>query len=491
MKIIRLLIITLSLAILSGPRLKGKVVNPVTGQDSSSDIMLLPVDTAVKNLDEVSGKQLSYFMEITESIDILNQIDWFKPYNRKLKEKISRLLKGAAAIEPDQCHKKYLNALSKWVLEDTFHSLDPEWFDLEENKIEIIFAGAENHIQQELLLKLFFPIDWETFNFENADPQERLASLSASGTVSNKIFDTFIYTNDFEETRVVEQYIKLFNKMLDNLPPYTAPKVPYTQKAPPIKIARLVYSSLPQGFSLVYPDPQVFYRSGRFKIVIFKNIIESYVQCILKPIAGKIFSDNRQMHVDTESYLSNLVMHKISHHIGPVFALRAKSYKVNTAKKEKELKFISEILGYLSIVIEELKARVIGLHNTSVLIEEGLIPREKENDIYAAYLVSLVDRLRKKPRSQAENVQFNYLLKKGGIVYNINTGKLSIQPGNFVNVVKELTEKVLKNYTSPYSFINRYKEPGPELQAILDNLEEIPVKTDFQFDEKTGIPSEG
>ena len=490
---------------------------------------------AIRQLDEISLKQLDYFLEIAGIVDTINRTNFFKPYNQESKEKISDLFIKAAEIEPDECHKKYLLALSYEVLNDTFYSLVPDWYQLEENKTEIVFLPDETHMQQELWLKLFlrsFPVDWEHFNFQDLDPFGAAAATAAAAasTAPHKIFDTLIFLNDTEETQRFEEYIYLFNK-LDSHVPYQAREkvVPYTADIPPIKIAHLVYSSLPGRVSVVYPDPEVFYYQGRYKIVIFKNLIDSYVECILKPLSEKILSDHhlKSVEIDSASYLSNLVMCKLSHHMGPVFLLqpghkkmdemdrdridRMKGMKGGEAGKERfesreiwsqkqkpgqedkkeemKLKLISETLGDSFWIIEEIKASVIAIHNTSVLIAESLISQEDEMNIYATYVVSLVDKLRKdptRPLKAAYAFQLNFLLRNGAISFNINTKKLSIDLSLFPGVIETLTGIVIKNYQSPYQVI-RGGGLTPELQAILNHLEEIPTDVNIDINLKTGL----
>jgi hypothetical protein len=493
----------------------------------------------IKQLDEISRKQLDYFLEIAGIVETINRTNFFKPYNKESKEKISDLLIKAAEIEPDECHKKYLLALSYEVLNDRFYSLVPEWFHLEENKTEIVFLPDETQMQQKLWLKLFlrsFPVDWEHFNFQDLDPfgAAPATSAGAASTVPQKIFDTFIFLNDTEETQRFEEYIRRFDK-LDSHVPYQAREkvVPYTVDIPPIKITHLVYSSLPGRVSIVYPDREVFYHQGRYKIVIFRNLIDAYVECILKPLSEKILSDHDLMSVeiDSASYLSNLVMHKLSHHMGPMFLLqpgqkkmgekdrdrtdrmkgmkgmkdserdserfesreiwsqRQKKDQQEDKKEEMELKLISETLGDSFWIIEEIKASVIAIYNTSVLIEESLIPRENEMNIYATYLVSLVDKLRKDPTDPlkaAYALQLNYLLKNGAVSFNINTKKLSIDLSLFPGAMETLAGLIIKNYQSPYQIL-RGGGLSPELQAILKNAAEIPADVNIDINVKIGL----
>ena len=469
--------------------------------------------------DEISQKQLDYFLEIAGIVEKMNQTNFFKPYDKKSKGEISGLLIKAAGIEPGECHKKYLLSLAYEVLNDRFYSRVPGWFDLEDNKTEIVFLPDETHRLRESWLKLFF----RSFIPVRAVPA---ASAVIASHVPHKIFDTFILVNDKEETQRFEEYILRFDK-LDRHVPYNARErvVPYTVRVPPIKVAYLVYSSLPGRVSIVYPDPEAFYQQGRYKIIIFKNLIDAYIECILKPLSGKVLSDSqlKSIELDSASYLSNLVMQKLAHHMGPMFLLRPgqkemdknitdrmkgmkgggsdreifKSREIWSQKQktgqegkqeEMELKLISETLGDSFWIIEEVKASVIAIYNTSVLIEDGLIPREHEMNIYATYLVSLLDKLRKDPNNPlkaAYALQLNYLLRNGAVRFNINTKKLTIDLALFPGVMGTLADIVIKNYQSPSLFLSG-GGITPELQAILNNLKEIPseVNIDMNYSSK-------
>jgi hypothetical protein len=158
-------------------------------------------------------------------------------------------------------------------------------------------------------------------------------------------------------------------------------------------------------------------------------------------------------------------------------------------KEEMELKLISETLGDSFWIIEEIKASVMAIHNTSVLIEERLIPRENEMNIYATYLVSLVDKLRKDPTNPlnaAYALQLNFLLRNGAVSFNINTKKLSIDLALFPGIIETLAGVVIKNYQSPYQLL-RGGGLSLELQAILDNLKEIPTDVNIDINVKKGL----
>jgi hypothetical protein len=473
---------------------------------------------AAGDLDEISRKQVDYFLEIAENVEIINRMDFFRPYNEAAKRQISHLLENAAALEPDECGKQYLLSLSYRITQDTFYSLTPDWFSLEKNKAEIIFLPGETHGFQELWLKSFFFFslrDWRLFHFQDgAKTAETSDTLTAAATP--RIFDTFVYINDTAETQRFQEYRQWFDRMLDNVPQKTKEKiVPFKPEGPSIKIAYLVYGSQPDRISIVYPDREVFNQDNRFKIIVFKNSVDAYVECFLKPIAGKILEEDpqRPVVVDSESYLSNLVMHKMAHQMGPVFTLQAQGGVLDKTKAGKnempsgvkkdtgpgntmnkvQLKLVSETLGDLFIVSEELKAGVLAIHNTSVLIEQGLIPKALEINIYATYLVSLVDRIRKGsmgPLFRTYLVQFNYLLKNEAIRFNVTTQKISIDLLALPKVLDDLAGLVVQRYNSPGFFFKDYGQLSPEIVSILENLKDVPGDAGSDVKPEPGLQPE-
>ena len=479
-------------------------------------------------LDKVSNRELDYFLKIPPYIDRINHLNFFKPYEETATQRISLLLGKAAELEPEECYKQYLSSLAFNVLQGNFQTDTPEWYTLENNKVEIIFLPDNTHRMQELWLRLFFqysPLDWKGYDWEKWYPfasNTPVTPAAPTQAETHKIFDTFIFINDTEETRKYEGYIDIFDKMQDHVPQGKDKAVPFTSLVPRLKIAHLVYSSSPGQVSIVFPDRDVFNRDGRFKILIFKNLIDAYVQCILKPIAGKIWENNpfQPVVIDSDSYLSNLVMYKMAHHMGPMFAMMPKKTDQDIKKemelrkrqrtiqdpdmqqilereqarqkeeaikemeekrdaaKEIELKLIVDVIGPWFAISKDLKAGVISIHNTSTLIENGLLPQKVADNIYATYIVTLLDKIRKDPSgrgSLGSIIQFNYLLRNEAIRFNIGTKRISLQSYLFAGVIEKLAQLVIDKYKSPQLLYGEYGLMSPELQALLDNIKEIPV----------------
>lgn len=477
----------------------------------------LDVPAIPPGIDSSLRDQVIQLAAAARYVDDINRIDFFRPYNQQTKEEIAARLRKSADMEADPCHKNYLLALAHRVSRDTFYTLTPEWTGLQQNKAEILFLPNRDHLIRELFLELFLPKKHYKF-FKPQDLESYFTQKTRTAdSESKKILDVFVYINDGDSTAKYRQYLKNFGLMRENQPLTDPLAVPYTPRPPEIKIARLVYSSLPDRFSLIYPGRDLFTVYNRekiktpFKTVIFKNLSDTYTQCILKPIGSLVLADTAQtfrggkttsvrVTVDNDAFLSNLVMQKIAHHIGPVFTLQVKKDPRETleqdgsrtkpskarkgAKIERELKPVTQMLKDMFAVTERLKTDVIALHNTSVLLDTGLLNREDEINVYATYLVRLIDKLRSKAshRSNTGNVtQFNYLLHSGAIFFNIDTRKLSINLPYFPTAVKDLAELILDKYTAPYTLLREYGQMGPELKEILTLLTDIPLDISFQF----------
>jgi hypothetical protein len=457
------------------------------------------------SLPEVPAKQVEHLLKIAEYVDIMNRIDFFKPYNRELKRNISGLFKSVAEIEPEECAKTYYETLAKQVMNDTFYTVEPQWGDLEKNRINVLFLPNETLAMQKWLLSRFVPADDRRFLQQHRDPYQLLkdrypgedSDALKGKRKSNRLMSMVVFLKEEKETQQCLEWSRRFEIIQDSLPYVKKPDVSIRGYAPSIYVARLVYSTLPHTISLVYPPPELFYSrdSKTFKVIVFKDQVEAYVQCVLKPIAGRVLTGSLPMEVDTDSFMTNLVMQRFALHMGPVFDVRiakqaAESFEsddddvirgeTDTVDKQKrELLTMAQIMGQQFPLAEELKSRAIAIHNISTLLEEGLISKEHKIDIYATYLVTLLDRLRKKSDGQlnkAHIAQFNFLLRQGGIAFNINDRKLILQPGHFPQAAEEMAKIVLKNFSSLGTFFGEYGKTGPELDEILNRLTDIPKR---------------
>jgi hypothetical protein len=492
-------------------------------------VVLEIIPPAFESVDKNSPEVLTYYLKIASVIADKNREKPFDSLPNQARMKIARWLNAASEIEKQDCYKKYLSGLAKNVLEQGRLSVDlPLWSTLEQDQVEIIFPRADRYSAALLVLETFFNIPagnylWGKGNF----------------------FDAVVFLNNPDLTGKYKEYTAIFPLMQDHLYSLSTlanmrQEISYSPVIPSFKIAQLIFTSQTEikGGSLVFPDIDFSGQTSSqdripnedentFKIIVFKNTVESYFEGILKPISASILTGEQMWGLDSEIYLSNLIMRRIAHHLGPVFVIAAKddtatkSAKVSFKKEQKnipgmQLKIVSESLGNLFPLVEAIKSQAIAIYNTPVLINSGLLSNDKAADVYLTYLVSLVDNLRDTPREMnagqpagkknweeligdpgKENylsalIQFNYLLAEDGIILNIGSHTLDIKQEKFVEAVGKLTGEVIRlmtypNYDTVRWFIERNSTLAPELKEILKSVESIPSRVEFYLEKPTLI----
>lgn len=409
-----------------------------------------PADETIKKepTDDTSGKLLKILLSIPESANTITREEFINPSTQEAKEKISRLLDEAAELEKDQNHKKYLRSLSKGVVKNRFFCPIKEWLELKNNMAEILFVPT---MQSE---------------------------------EDKKMFNTLIYTNDREETEKVKEITKQFNRMVEKLPSRSSEPVFYLIQPPQIKVTRLAYTSFPAEIGTVYPTLAMANRfrfpDYSFQVLLFKNISDEYCNQILDPIAKRILSsegmENGTPAVTPESFFYNLILHRVSHHMGQMFMMSFNDKK----NYEKELKLLSEWMGDGFPTYEELKARILTAYNLNTLKDQKVITEEKQKELLTVFTITLIDRIRitgfkLNPSSRAALVIFNFLVKKGALNYNVNTKKLSLVFPGMIDAIKELATLTLAHNTPYYDMFKDNVIMLPEITEIMGQIKDIPI----------------
>lgn len=390
------------------------------------------LDYKKDHIDEISTKQIYYFSKILEIVNEINRENLSKEILDKLNKRISRFLKKAAEISKEKCLEKYLFSLSENIQKGEYFSSIPDWLELSENKIEIIFSPGRKPKKLE--------------------------------------FYTFLNNSQYIER--IKKYISLSDRMQGNLSVKEKFFSNNSSMIPTIKVTDVVLSSNFDRFVLVYPETFILSDKKGNKIIIFRNLMELYFKTIIEPLSRQIFEKSLAKFVNFESYFSNLIMHKISHYFGPVIA----------DTKTENITLLVDQLKDLFYCVEEIRADSAAIFNTSILVKEGLIA--KEENIYATYLVYLVEKLRNEPESKIKMaflVQFNYILKRGGFSFNINNKKLLVNKMKFKKAVHKLMLAITGiqksgDYDVAEKFINTYNLFSIELKEINKLLSKIPLR---------------
>jgi len=176
-------------------------------------------------------------------------------------------------------------------------------------------------------------------------------------------------------------------------------------------------------------------------------------------------------------------MHEMSHGVGPGFI------KVNG--KDTEVK--KELKETYS-TIEECKADILGMYNNIFMIEKGVYSKETENQVWVTFLAGAFRSMRfgiGEAHGGGNAIIYNYLLEKGGYVYEESTQKVSVDFIKVYPALKELCNLVLTiqaegNYAGAKDLISKYAVNSPTIETLRKKLEKLPVdiKPVFEIEEK-------
>jgi hypothetical protein len=108
--------------------------------------------------------------------------------------------------------------------------------------------------------------------------------------------------------------------------------------------------------------------------------------------------------VSPEDYLAWVMLHEISHGLGPAYA-RTSAGQVD----------INAPIGPLYSALEESKADVVGLFGVKWLIEHGALPQSHREGYYASYFAGMLRSVRfgaGEAHARGLLMQFNYLSER-------------------------------------------------------------------------------
>ncbi len=385
------------------------------------------------DLDEQSKKIAQVFFEIFGLCDQINRNSKTPEDREKVLLEITRLLNSAVEIESDSKNKIYLSALAEDILKNDFGSSYSNWLNMENPKIDILYQ---------------------------TDKSKKL-------TVS-------VLSYDHKLTQKAGRYGSLIDKMKANTTRKYYSISSSTSFRYPFLIADLLQTTGTGRSVLTYPPIQKDGKQDQIKIIVLRNVARYFFKEILRPVAEKAFPSRLAKLVDFKSYFSNIIMHKIAHFLGPYF----------TKSKSEEPELIRKKLKDLFVCIEEIKADTVALSNTSLLIKEKILSKQKENRVYTTYITHLLAKVRQNKDLVEKDpylVQINYLLKNQGLVFSLENQELLINFDRLKREIRKLMDMVLRieqsgNYPSAKQFIKNYSVIPQELKQILKKMENIPVE---------------
>ena len=373
------------------------------------------------------------------------------PYHIEYQEWLvpaAKALRDAAALSDDKAFANYLRLRADALLSDDYYASDIAWVDLENPKFDVIFAPYETYLDDLLGVK---------------------TSYGAAVLIRNE-----------PESRKLAKFAQYVPDIQQALPLAAEDKPSKAGRKAPMEVMDTPFRAgdLRHGYQAVADnlpnDPRIHEEKGS-KRIFFKNFMDARVKYVVLPIAQLMMREDQARMASMDGYLSMVVMHEISHGIGPAYA--------RTANGRVE---ITEAIGPLQSALEEAKADVVGMFALEWLMNRGALPRSRSNDYYASYVAGIFRTVRfgvAEAHGRGQMMQFNYLAEQHAINRDATSGRYVIDfarmPAAIASLAKELLEiEATGDRPRGERWFEKYDKMPESLRAALAKTSSVPV--DFE-----------
>jgi hypothetical protein len=377
------------------------------------------------------------------------------PYHvafRKFLVPMARDLRQASELSDDPAFTKFLQSRAHALLTDDYFQSDIAWLDLKNPKFDIIFAPYETYLDGLLGVK---------------------TSYGASIMIRNDA--------ESKKLAVYQKYVPQLQESL-SLPAADLPSKHGKQS--PMEVVDAIYRSgdLLHGYQAVADnlpnDPRIHEQKGSKKI-FWKNFMDARVNDVILPLARRMMPPDQAAMVTGDGTLQFVILHEISHGLGPTYA--------HTAAGKVDVR---EAIGPEYSALEESKADIVGMRCIHWLVEHGAIPKDKLDEIYASYLGETFRTIRfgiAEAHGKGSMMEISYLTEQGAIRRGPSTGLYEVDfkkmPGAMDSLAKELLEQEdTGDRARTKNWFRKYAVMPTELSAALAKASDIPVDVDPEFD---------
>jgi hypothetical protein len=356
-------------------------------------------------------------------------------------------LRNAAAATPDKTFAKYLRGVSKALLTDDYYASDLVWVgELKDPKIDLIFAPYETYLDDLVGVK---------------------TSYGGALLIRNE-----------EESRKLAVFQKYVPDIQDALPLAAEDRPSKRGHATPMEAMDAPFRAgdLRHGYQAAADnlpnDPRIHEKVGSKKI-FFKNFMDARVNHVILPVAQRLMRADQASIASAEGYLAAVMMHEISHGLGPSFA-----------RKDGQQVDIRQAIGPTYSALEEAKADVTGMFGLKWLVDHGALPKERLNEYYASYVGGIFRTVRfgtGEAHGRAEMMEFNFLTERGAITRE--NGRYAVVYDKIPDALAALTKELLDieargDRARAEAWFNKYDKMPSDLHASLEAMKSVAVDVD-------------
>ena len=289
-------------------------------------------------------------------------------------------------------------------------------------------------------------------------------------------FEAFITVRDDAETERLERFGQELQWLEDRLPIDPSFRRKKLGGLAPMRVVNVVFGAGDgnkgvQTAAYNLPNDERIVAEMGSKRMMLKNYQQAKFENTLVPISKVALAAEDQPHVDFDAFFTHILMHEVMHGLGPTnTGAQGAGGGVRPALKE------------LYSTVEEAKADISGLWALQKLMDKGVIDRAGERRMYTTFLASAFRTLRfgvDDAHARGMALQVNWLLDEGA--YRVGAdGTFSVDLRKARKAVEGLTRELLTieakgDYAGGKRLLERLVVLRPEVQAVMDRLESVPV----------------
>lgn len=359
---------------------------------------------------------------------------------------IVKLLNECADLTENESFAKFLRLKAKALTTDNYFDADVAWIDMKGNKFDMVFGPFETY-------------------------SDKIRGVKAK-------YEAYIEIVDQEESKKLDIYTKYLSEMEENLPiPNEYKSVVKGLTAKFIIVQDIIRKGEGAiGYQAVATnlpnDPAVHAKKGTTK-TFWKNMFKARFNAIIKPVSQQLIDQSQLQYLSDEGFFQFVLMHEICHAVGP------RTVKVG----KKKGMATNAAIGADYSALEEAKADISGLHSLAYLMDKGVVDKKRGKEFYVSFLGSLFRTVRfglEEAHGKASAISLNYLLKNGGLLYNEQSKKWSIDFENIRKGIKSLAREllILEGDGDPEKvavFFKKWTGMTPQLEASLAQTKNIAI----------------
>jgi hypothetical protein len=293
-------------------------------------------------------------------------------------------------------------------------------------------------------------------------------------------FEAFITVRDNVETTKLDVFGGELQGLEDALPIDPRYRTAQIGAMAPMRVVNVVFTSGDankgvQTAAFNLPNDDRVIREKGSKRVMLKNVQEAKFRHVLSQIAQVAIAPSDRDQISFDAFFTHILMHELMHGLGP-----QQVHGTSTS--------VREALSDTYSAIEEAKADISGLWALARLAEKGVVSSEVARTMYTTFLASSFRSIRfglTSAHGRGQILQLNYLLDNGAVVVGAD-GTFSVVPDKIGEAVTNLTRDIMTlqaegNYAATQALLTQMVVVRPEVQAVLDRLQGIPVDISPRF----------